>query len=119
MNYNSEWYYGKAAPNLGGTARTLDNVNGAVKLEQGILSMDGASVMDDSKSLLLDQDSNILERPKCSDKYYFVYGHDYRRQLKDFFQLCFCVNSIRIQQFYQTACHLSNRDSISLIQVLS
>ena len=73
--------------NLLGTARTLDNVNGAIKLEQGILSMDGASVMDDSKSLLLDQDGNILERPKCSDKYYFAYGHDYRRQLKDFFRM--------------------------------
>ena len=72
--------------NLLGTARTLDNMNGAVKLEPGILSRSGASVMDDSKSLVL-KDGRILPRPKCSDLYYFAYGHDYRRQLKDFFRL--------------------------------
>ena len=72
--------------NLLGTARTLDNVDGAVKLEKGILSRSGASVMDDSNSLLL-KDGSIVPRPKCSDLYYFAYGHDYRRQLRDFFRL--------------------------------
>ena len=32
---------------LPGTARTLDSANGAVKLENGITSLSGASVMDD------------------------------------------------------------------------
>ena len=73
--------------NLLGTARTLDMVNGSTKLEQGILSRDGASVMDDSKSLLLDQDGSILSREKCSDLYYFAYGQDYLKQLQDFFRL--------------------------------
>ena len=72
--------------NLLGTARTLDMANGAIKLEKGIVSRSGVSVMDDSKSLLLVQD-RILPRPKCRDLYYFAYGHDYRRQLKDFFRL--------------------------------
>ena len=72
--------------NLLGTARTLDMVNGATKLEPGIMSRSGASVMDDSKSLLL-ENGHILPRPECSDRYYFAYGHDYRRQLKDFFRL--------------------------------
>lgn len=72
--------------NLLGTARTLDNINGAVKLEPGILSRSGASMMDDSWSLLL-EDGKILPRPECSDRYYFAYGHQYRRQLKDFFRL--------------------------------
>lgn len=73
--------------NLLGTARTLDMVNGATKLEPGILSYDGASVMNDSKSLLLEQDGTILPRPKCSDLYYFAYGHEYLEQLHDFFKL--------------------------------
>ena len=72
--------------NLLGTARTLDMVNGAKKLSPGILSRSGASIMDDSKSLLLDG-FRILPRPKCSDLYYFAYCHDYRRQLRDFFRL--------------------------------
>ena len=73
--------------NLLGTARTLDMVNGATKLEAGILSRDGASVMDDSKSLLLEQDGTISSREVCNDKYYFAYGQDYLGQLKDFFRL--------------------------------
>ena len=73
--------------NLMGTARTLDMANGAVKLEQGILSRGGVSVLDDSKGLLLDGCGHILPRPACRDKYIFAYGHDYRQQLRDFFCL--------------------------------
>lgn len=73
--------------NLLGTARTLDMINGSTKLQPGILSREGASVMDDSKSLLLEQDGTILPREKCSDLYYFAYGHAYLEQLKDFFRL--------------------------------
>ena len=72
---------------LPGTARTLDRVNGATKLEKGITSLSGASVMDDSKSLLLNPDGTISPRPKCSDRYWFAYGHDYLGQLRDFFSL--------------------------------
>ena len=71
--------------NLLGTARTLDNINGGLPLEKGILSRSGVSVMDDSKSLLLEQDGRILPREDCRDLYYFAYGHDYKRCLKDFF----------------------------------
>ncbi len=72
---------------LPGTYRTLDTANGAVRLEKGITSRLGASVIDDSKSLLLSPDGNILPRPKCSDRYWFAYGHDYLDQLRDFFRL--------------------------------
>ena len=73
--------------NLLGTARTLDTANGAVKLEPGILSRSGASMMNDSKSLLLNADGTISPRSACSDVYYFAYGHDYQHQLQDFFRL--------------------------------
>ena len=62
--------------NLLGTARTLDQANGAVKLEKGILSRSGASMMDDSESLLMGADGEILPRPKCLDRYYFAYGRN-------------------------------------------
>ena len=73
--------------NLLGTARTLDMANGAVKLEPGILSRSGVSVMDDSRSLLMDEQGRIIPRPECTDRYYFAYGNDYRKQLRDFFRL--------------------------------
>ena len=72
---------------LPGTARTLDTANGAVKLDKGITSLSGASVMDDSKSLLINSDGSISPRPECSDRYWFAYGHDYLGQLRDFFKL--------------------------------
>ena len=73
--------------NLLGTARTLDTANGPVKLDRGILSRSGVSVLDDSKSLLLLPDGSLAPRPECTDKYYFAYGHSYRDQLRDFFRL--------------------------------
>ena len=71
---------------LPGTARTLDMANGAVKLEKGILSRSGGSMLDDSRSLLLDGE-DILPRAKCSDIYYLTFGKDYLGALKAFYQL--------------------------------
>ncbi len=72
---------------LPGTARTLDLANGGVKLESGITSRSGAAVLDDSKSLIVNSDGDISERPKCRDRYWFAYGNDYLGQLRDFFSL--------------------------------
>ena len=84
-----EGYYTK---NIGrgqmpGTARTLDQANGKVRLQKGITAREGVAVMDDSKSLLLNPDGTIAPRPKCSDRYYFAYGKNYLRQLRDFYRL--------------------------------
>ncbi len=73
--------------NLLGTARTLDMVNGETKLEKGILSRSGVAVLDDSESLLLSQDGRLHPRGKCRDLYFFAYGHDYQKALRDFFRL--------------------------------
>ena len=70
-----------------GTARTLDGVNGAVKLERGIVSKTGVSILDDSKSLLLDEAGAILPRPKCSDRYCLAAGRDPMTQLRTFYRL--------------------------------
>lgn len=72
---------------LPGTARTLDTVNGATKLDNGIVSRYGTSVMDDSKSLVINSDGTISPREKCTDRYWFAYGHDYLEQLRDFYSL--------------------------------
>ena len=48
--------------NLKGTARTLDMVNGSCKLSDGVISKNGVAILDDSKSLLLE--NNLLKIDK-------------------------------------------------------
>lgn len=85
------WHYGDAlTENLGGTARTLDEADGPVPLEPGILSrLQGYSVLDDSTSYALTEDGWIEPpRPGHQDLYFFSYGYAYRQALADFFHLC-------------------------------
>ena len=72
---------------LPGTARTLDMANGAVKLENGVIGRYGTSVMDDSKSLIINPDGSISPREKCTDRYWFVGYENHLEQLNDFFKL--------------------------------
>ncbi|MEG0546740.1 MAG: glycoside hydrolase family 31 protein [Oscillospiraceae bacterium] len=74
--------------NLGGTYRTLDMTRGAVKLGDGVVSKNGATVFDDSASLILKPDGAIEPRKNSEqDKYYFAYGRNYRECIKAFFEL--------------------------------
>ena len=60
--YHSIWRYGEEIRDLKGTARTLDEADGAIDLEHGILSYFGYSVMDDSKSQVLLEDGWLAPR---------------------------------------------------------
>ena len=90
----TNWYFGKEANlDLGGTSRTLDNVNGACELESGIISKGPITTLDDSKSLIICEDGWIEPRKEdCIDTYLFCYG-DYKKRfdakacLKDFYAL--------------------------------
>ena len=86
--YGSVWNYGDRIDDLKGTARTLDNADGPVELESGILSRSGFTVLDDSKSafITLDQWAKAKDR-ESMDLYFFGYGHDYLGCLKDFYRL--------------------------------
>ena len=86
--FSATWYYGVESGNLGGTARTLDNVNGACALQDGIQSDTGCAVLDDSRSLLLTEDGWIEPRQgEGVDIYLFAYGSDYKEALNDFYRL--------------------------------
>lgn len=86
--YGSVWSYGDVLNDLKGTARTLDNVNGATPLESGLMSRDGFTVVDDSKTALIKEDGWIEPRTEENiDLYFFGYGHDYQTCLKDFYHL--------------------------------
>ena len=87
--YGSIWHYGQDFQDLKGTARTLDEADGEIPLERGIIGRNGFSVLDDSKSLLLGEDGWIQPRThQEEDLYFWGYGHEYKRALKDFYYLC-------------------------------
>ena len=92
-NYHSIWHYGEEGcphffPQLKGTARTLDEADGEIPLEPGIISANGYAVLHDSTSQILLEYGWIEPRKKgIQDIYFFGYGHDYKEALKDFYYL--------------------------------
>jgi alpha-glucosidase (family GH31 glycosyl hydrolase) len=83
-----EWYYGlEDDQNLKGTHRTLDGIDGAVELEEGLLSKSGWTLIDDTESLVFN-DTGWLEARDVDqdyqDLYFLAYGDDYQSALKDF-----------------------------------
>ncbi len=94
-SYHSVWRYGEptkpvhfgVTTNLGGTARTLDEADGAVPLEPGLVSTTGIAALDDSASLLMVGDT-FQPRPEGHiDVYVFAHGHDFPGALADFYTL--------------------------------
>ncbi|UYO97084.1 glycoside hydrolase [Microbacterium sp. M28] len=74
--------------NLGSTARTLDEVDGAIEIPPGILSTFGFGVLDDTESLLLGEDGWIRPRDtQGQDFYFFGYGRDFAAALRAFHEL--------------------------------
>lgn len=74
--------------NLRGTCRTLDATFGPVPLQDGLVSRDGVSLLDDSRSFLLDAGGRFCPRKrKGKDVYVFAYDHDYRAAIQDFYKI--------------------------------
>lgn len=97
IHYGNRWHYGIEREeefisrlNYKGTARTLDNCDGATDLEDGIISKHGFAVLDDSASLLLRDDGFVEQRAGAGsavDFYLFAYGRDFKTALADFYTL--------------------------------
>jgi alpha-glucosidase (family GH31 glycosyl hydrolase) len=82
------WKYGDKDDwgNLRGTARTLDDVNGRLWLERGLLSRTGWAVVDDSTTPVFDERGWLAARPAGQiDLYFFGYGHAYLQAIQDFY----------------------------------
>nr|WP_233133612.1 TIM-barrel domain-containing protein [Bifidobacterium vansinderenii] len=97
---DNTWHYGDAqSRNLGGTARTLDMVNGATPLDPGVIGTDGWAVIDDSQSNLIIESDEVnghanpfgtwvTPKPEATEDFYFFgYGHRYREAVHDFYKL--------------------------------
>ncbi|KAJ5396399.1 hypothetical protein N7509_004512 [Penicillium cosmopolitanum] len=87
--HSSIWRYGAPTSNLGGTARTLDEVDGRTALESGVISREGFATLDDSNSMLFDESQWVTLRRsgKRVDGYLFAYGHDYQLAIQAFYRL--------------------------------
>ena len=85
------WQFGSEdALNLLGTARTLDNVDGALVLEEGLLSRSGYAVYDDTPQLVFNADGWLEPRHAPEgylDLYFFGYGQDVDACLQAFAQV--------------------------------
>ena len=87
-DYRSIWHYGQEPEDLLGTARTLDEADGAIPLEHGLLSWFGYGLLDDSRSLVITEDGWAEPRRQGGvDLYFFGYGHSYEECLRDFYHL--------------------------------
>jgi len=86
--FASVWHYGEPNRTQGGTARTLDEANGQIPLEDGLTSRQGYAVLDDSASMGMDDEGNLLAaRPHGVDLYFFGYGLDFKDCIRDFLRL--------------------------------
>lgn len=85
-NTNGFWYYGHPeAKNILASGVSLDNFN--AKLDKGLFSLDGFSSLDDSRSLVIDNDQYIVRGNDNIDVYVFMYNKDFGACLKDYFIL--------------------------------
>lgn len=84
----STWHYGEAFEDLGGTIKTLDDINGRTELDAGVCSRNGFSVMDDSRTMLLNEEGWVeVRRPGTIDCYFWGYGFGYLDAVKDLYRL--------------------------------
>ena len=51
--WENTWRFGEQCGDLGGTSRTLDQSDGAVPLEHGVISRSGFALLDDSRTMAL------------------------------------------------------------------
>lgn len=81
--HTSVWRYGEPADGLGGTTRTLDDVDGEAPLGGGVVSRTGIAVVDDSASFLLEDGAPAARRAGHRDLYVFARGTDHRAAVRD------------------------------------
>ena len=81
------WTYNEAGENFLGTARTLDEADGPVRLDNGLFSREGYGVIDDSKSALIIDGQVCTRIHHGIDIYFFGYGNDFKGGLKAFYML--------------------------------
>ena len=66
----------------------IDSIKDKIVLDKGLYSLDGFCLLDDSNSLVLDDNDMFIERPSgIKDLYLFMYNKDFDGCLNDYFTL--------------------------------
>lgn len=97
---HNTWHYGDAPRgNLGGTARTLDEVDGRTDMGLGVCSVDGWAVIDDSASNVVAATEQVNGEPNPfglwvaprahqeTDLYFFGHGLRFKAAVRDLYRL--------------------------------
>jgi len=67
---------------------SIDSIKDKIILDKGLYSLDGFCILDDSKSLVLDENDTFVERREgIQDLYLFLYNKDFDGCLSDYFTL--------------------------------
>lgn len=89
------WHFGDVDEgNLKGTARTLDEADGEIILEQGLISRGGWTIVDDSHSLIFDDSGWLVNReaqPGTYDLYIFGYDLSFGDAIRDYCEIAGAV----------------------------
>lgn len=82
------WYYGlHEVRNYGAPGFEIIN-NNKVKLVKSLYSLDGFVTLDDSKSMIIEEDGTLSNRNyECIDLYLFVYFNDFSKCLEDYYKI--------------------------------
>lgn len=93
---DKEWQLNSPeAKNLRGINFSIDSSKSKIVLDKGLYSLDGFCVIDDSKSLVLDENDYFMPRDKdIMDLYLFMYNDDFEGCLTDYFTLTGYPNMI-------------------------
>ena len=88
-NTDKFWYFNHPeVRNFGGTSYSLDGADGYVKFNKGLYSTDGFVSIDDSNSLIFNEDGSLGKRSDTRiDTYVFLYRRDFGACLRDYFFL--------------------------------
>ena len=83
------WYFDHPeVRNFGGTSFSLDGADGRTIYGKGLYSTDGFVSLDDSNSLIFNEDGTLGKRSdKRIDTYVFMYRRDFGACLRDYFTL--------------------------------
>ena len=88
-NTDRSWHYNHPeARNFGAINHSLDDFKGKLKLDKGLYSTDGFSVIDDSNSLVINENGLFVSRTNQElDLYVFMYKKDFGLCLQDYYKL--------------------------------
>ena len=89
VNTDKLWYFDHPeARNFKGSAFSIEDFGSETTLSKGLYSTDGFALLDDSRSMIIDENGVMLPNTnKRQDFYLFLYRRDFGLCLKDYFTL--------------------------------